>query len=126
MKKVEFLNRYGTGTYEYVLEENIRSIFDGIHGGNIATDGKYYVLHSDHKTHETYVLSKESEEKADALGYPLEENEIAIFNGEKVRGMTFKEECAWNEDRLLAHIDLWGNIAVNEEFDYEWYYENCM
>ena len=40
--------------------------------------------------------------------------------------MTFDEEIAWNEDRLLAHVDLWGNIAVDEEFDMKWYMENCI
>ena len=73
-----------------------------------------------------YALSKEAEEEADAMGYILEEEEKAIFNGEKVRAMTYEEEMLYNEDRLTDYVDLWGNIAVDEEFDMEWYMENCI
>ena len=115
-------NHYG----EIELENKIRSIFDNSIAGQIAIDGNYYIIHDDHKTHEIYALSKETEAEANAMGYPLEGEEKAIFNGEKVRSMTYEEEILYNEDRLTAHVDLWGNIAVDEEFDMEWYMENCI
>ena len=71
-------------------------------------------------------MTREAEKQADELGYPLDINENGTFNGEKVRAMTDHEERMYNEDRLLAHVDLWGNIAVDEEFDVEWYMENCL
>lgn len=119
---VKFDNYLG----EMPLENKIRSIFDTMVAGNIATDGKYYCIHTDHKTHEKYALTKEAENQADMLGHTLAERQEAVFNGEKVRGMTIHEEILWNQDNLMAHIDLWGNIAVDEEFDMEWYMENCL
>lgn len=119
---VKFDNYLG----EMPLENKIRSIFDSMVAGNVADDGKYYCVHVDHKTHEKYALTREAEKQADVLGYTLQEDEVAVFNGEKVRGMTEYEDMLWNEDRLLAHIDLWGNIAVDEEFDVEWYMDNCL
>ena len=113
--KIKFDNYYG----EMELETKIRSIFDTNIAGQIAEDGKYYIIHVDHKTHERYALSKESESEAKAMGYFLEEEEEAVFNGEKVRAMTYDEECLYNEDRLTACVDLWGNIAIAEEFDIE-------
>ena len=118
---IKFDNRYG----EMELENKIRSIFDNNIAGQIATDGNYYIIHVDHKTHEKYALSKEAEAEANAMGYFLEEEEKAIFNSEKVRAMTYGEEMLYNEDRLTACVDLWGNIAVDEEFDMKWYMENC-
>ena len=112
--KVIINKQYG----ELELENKIRSIFDTNVAGQIAEDGIYYCIHVDHKTHKKYALTKEGYAEADTLGYTLlEEGQEAIFNGEKVRCMTFNEEMAWNEDRLLAHVDLWGNVAVDEEFD---------
>ena len=123
MNKKVVINRwYG----ELELENKIRSIFDTNIAGQIADDGIYYCIYVDHKTHKKYALTKEGYAEADALGYTLEEGQEAVFNGEKVRCMTFDEEIAWNEDRLLAHVDLWGNVAVDEEFDMEWYMENCI
>ena len=119
---IKFNNHYG----EMKLESKIRSIFDNNIAGQVATDGNYYLIHVDHKTHEIYTLSKEAEAEADAMGYPLEEEEKAVFNGEKVRSMTYEEEMLYNEDKLTAYVDLWGNIAVDEEFDMEWYMENCI
>ena len=119
---IKFDNNYG----EMELENKIRSIFDNNIAGQIATDGNYYIIHVDHKTHKKYALSKEAETEADAMGYLLDEEEKAIFNGEKVRAMTYEEEMLYNEDRLTAYVDLWGNIAVDEEFDMEWYMENCI
>lgn len=112
---------------ELELENKIRSIFDINIAGQIADeDGKYYCIHLDHKTHKKYAITREAEAKADAIGYTLEEGQEAVFNGERVRAITFEEEVMLNEDRLMAHVDLWGNVAVDEEFDFEWYMENCI
>ena len=111
---------------EMELETKIRSIFDRNIAGQIANDGSYYCIHLDHKTHKRYALSIYAHEEANSLGYTLEKEEEAIFNGEKVRAMTYDEEVLWNEDRLTANVDLWGNVAVDEEFDFEWYMENCI
>lgn len=120
--KTIFVKGFG----EMPLEDKIRSIFDAHTAGQFATDGEYYCIHVDHKTHEYYALTKEAEKQADMLGFPLIEDETATFNGEKVRAMTFHEEDLYNQDRLLACVDLWGNIAVEEDFDMEWYMENCL
>ena len=117
---VKFNNHYG----EMPLENMLRSIFDTHFAGQIATDGQYYCIHVDHKKHEYYALTREAERQADLLGYPLDEDEEAVFNGEKVRGMTYGENELYNMDRLMAHVDLWGNIAIEEEFDIDWYMEN--
>lgn len=122
MKKIKFNNHFG----EMELEEKIRSIFDANIAGQIAENGNYYIIHVDHKTHEKYALSKKSETEAKALGYPLEEGQEAVFNDEKVRVMTFEEEILYNEDRLMACVDLWGNIAVDEKFDFDYYMEHCI
>ena len=119
---VKFNNHFG----EMPLENKIRSIFDTHTAGQIATDGNYYCIHVDHKTHKHYALTREAEKQADKLGYPLNENEVEVFNGEKVRGMTSYETNLWNQDNLMSHVDLWGNIALDEEFDIEWYMENCL
>ena len=120
--RIKFDNVYG----EMELENKIRSIFDNNIAGQIATDGNYYIIHVDHKTHEKYALSKEAEAEANAMGYFLGEEEKAIFNSEKVRAMTYGEEMLYNEDRLTDCVDLWGNIAVDEEFNMEWYMENFI
>lgn len=122
VKTVVFDNYLG----KMSLENKIRSIFDTLIAGQTAIDGNYYCIHTDHKTHEKYALTKESENKIRSLGYALDQNQEAIFNGEKVRGMTEQENYKYNMDNLMAHIDLWGNIAVEEEFDMKWYMENCM
>ena len=105
-----------TGYGTIPLEERPRSIFDQNIAGQFDTLGTYYVIHADHKTHKYYALTKENYFKFKAIGRILGENETAVFAGEKVRGMTFAEEQAWNEDRLAAHVDLWGNIAVDEPY----------
>ena len=124
MKKIKFNNHFG----EMELENKIRSIFDITIAGQIAEDGNYYCIHVDHKTHEKYALTRETEKEAEKMGYWLAEKEEteAVFNGEKVRVMTYEEECAYNEDRLLACVDLWGNIAVDEKFDIDWYMNHCL
>lgn len=122
MMKIKFNNYYG----EMELETKIRSIFDANIAGQIAEDGKYYIIYADHKTHERYALSKKSEAEARSMGYSLEECQEAVFNGEKVRAMTFEEEMLYNEDRLTACVDLWGNIAVDEKFDFDYYMEHCL
>ena len=119
---VTFDNNYGS----MPLEEKIRSIFDQNIAGQIDNKGNYYIIHVDHKTHKMYALTKESENKADSMGRPLEPNEEAIFNEEKVRGMEWEEERDWDMGNLMAHVDLWGNIAVDEPFDIEWFCEHCL
>ena len=119
---IKFNNNFG----EMELETKIRSIFDRNIAGQIAEDGIYYVIHVDHKIHKMYALTKESDKEARSMGYALKEGEESIFNGEKVRGMNYKEECLYNEDKLTAYVDLWGNIAVDEEFDMKWYMEHCI
>lgn len=112
---------------ELELENKIRSIFDESVAGQIAEeDGNYYCIHRDHKTHKLYALTREAEAEVMGIGYTLEEGQEAVFNGEKVRGITFSEEKLLNEDNLMACVDLWGNIATEEEFDVEWYMENCI
>ena len=115
---VQFNNSFNT----IPLEEKIQSIFDINVAGQFATDGKYYCIHRNHKTHKYYALTREAEKQADDLGYTLEENQEAVFNGEKVRAMTFEEEKLWNEDRLYMVVDLWGNVAIEKEFDFDWYF----
>lgn len=123
MTEVTITNGYGT----MPLEEKPRSIFDDNIAGQHDTEGNYYCIHVDHKTHTKYAVSgKNTIAYHEAVGRPLEENEEAIFDGERVRGMTYSEECAWNEDRLMEHVDCWGNIAVDEPFDMEWYLEHCI
>jgi hypothetical protein len=119
---VKFNNHFG----EMPLENAIRSIFDNHTAGQIATDGEYYCIHRDHKTHEHYALTREAEKQADSMGYPLNDGEEAVFHGEKVRAMTAYEENLYNQDNLLECVDLWGNIATEEAFDLDWYMENCL
>lgn len=116
---VKFNNSFNT----IPLEEKIKSIFDVNVAGQFATDGKYYCIHKNHKTHKYYALTKEAEKQADSLGYTLTENQKAVFNGEKVRAMTFEEERLWNEDRLYMVIDLWGNVGIDKDFDFDWYFK---
>lgn len=121
--KTTFIKNYGTMS----IETEIRSIFDRNCAGQIDVNGDYYCIHTDHKTHEKYALLREDEYKTNSLGKKLEENENAEFHGEKVRGMTLEEEIMWNEDRLTALVDLWGNIAIDEKANVEYakqYYEN--
>lgn len=119
---VTFNNHFGI----MPVETEIRSIFDRNCAGQIDTNGDYYCIHIDHKTHTMYAIPVEIEMQIKETGRILSENEIATFHNEKVRGMTYEEERLWDEDNLLACVDLWGNIAVDEEFDIEWYMENCI
>ena len=120
--EVTFNNHFGT----MPLETEIRSIFDRCCAGQIDINGNYYCIHTDHKTHEYYAMTVKNSHKAYELGRWLDDGEVAVFHGERVRAMTFEEERKYNEDRLLALVDLWGNIAVDEEFDMEWYMEHCF
>lgn len=98
---------------EMELEPKIKSIFDENIAGDYATNGEYYVILSNHKTNGVYALTREAFEEALSLGRKLElDGEEAIFNGERVRAMTFGEECLYNEDNLYAKVDLWGNISM--------------
>ena len=119
------INGYGTIS----VETNLRSIFDEHCAGQFATDGGYYCIHIDHKTHQHYALSKENECKVNDIGRPLDIGKSATFSGENVRGMTFEEECAWNDGRLMKLVDVWGNVCTDEKRNSEyarWYSENCI
>lgn len=104
--KLTFDNPFGTMD----LESKIRSIFDNSIAGQTATNGNYYYIHVDHKTKQLYALTREAHFSARSIGYPLEEGEVATFNGENVRGITRREERLYDEDMLVACVDLWGNI----------------
>lgn len=108
------------------VEETLRSIFDHCVAGQLDIKGDYYCIYVDHKMHKRYALTAKDSLAYRNLGHPLQENETATFNGEKVRGMTVREEMLWNEDQLCEHVDQWGNIAVDEPFDMEWYMEHCL
>lgn len=49
------------------------------------------------------------------MGRELAAGETAIFNGEKVRGITYEEEMRYNMGESKENLDLWGNIEVMEE-----------
>jgi hypothetical protein len=110
----------------FPFDTEIRSIFDHQIAGTFDTNGNYICIHVDHKTHERYALSKEVSLKANELGHSLEENEAATFHGERVRGMTFREGMQDNEGNLMENTDLWGNVAVDEPFDVEWFMDHCI
>lgn len=104
--EITFNNHFGT----IKLEGKLRSIFDNQVAGQTDINGDYYCIYADYKTKQFYALTRETGLALFTIGYPLEEGETATFNGENVRGMTFREECLYNEDRLIADVDLWGNI----------------
>jgi len=116
------LPTYGT----MPLQTQPLSIFDHSCAGQLDINDDYYVICINHKTHELYAVSKEGWHTFYKSGRPLEPGETGSFFGERVRAMTFREEMAYNEDRLLEHVDLWGNIAEDELFDMEWYMEHCL
>jgi len=101
-------------------------MFDRAIAGQIATDGNYYDILIDHKTHKPYAVTREVILEAYKQGRPLQPNETATFLGEEVRGMTDFEENLWNEDRLMECVDLWGNVALSEPFDIEYFMEHCI
>lgn len=102
------------------LEENIKSIFDTQIAGQHDSNGRYLLIFVDAKDKEKYALTKESYRAAKKSGHVLEPNEKATFNGEHVRGMTFKEERAWDEGMLSDFlVDLWGNIGDSNEEKYK-------
>lgn len=102
-------------------EKELRSIFDSLRAGQNDTNGNYYVIYYDYKTHELYALTVEDVNMMDAKGRTLHENEMEVFCGEKVRGMTFEEEVKWNRDELFALVDIWGNISVDKLPDIDSY-----
>lgn len=104
-----------------------KSIFDSHFAGQRDTRGDYYCLLTCHKEHENYAVPKDNFLQFLEIGHPLNEDESsAEFNGEYVRPMTYSEECLYNEDRLMANVDLWGNIELNDTFDQKWYLEHCI
>lgn len=120
--KVEF-SAYGI----LPVRKSITNSFDHCCAGQIGNDGIYYCIHTDHLTHEMYAVDIPTEQAFTALGRPLGLNEPEqMVAGNLVRPMTAREEQLWNEDRLLANVDCWGNIEVNDTFDHEWYMEHCI
>lgn len=117
-------------TWVMPLSEIVRSSFDHCIAGQIASDGNYYCIYSDHKTHENYAVTREVAYGFDALGRTLEEDEPETeIAGNLVRPMTWGEECEYNEDRLVMLVDQWGNICTDEKANEayaEWYYEHCI
>ena len=107
------------------IREKQTSSFDTNFGGNIGADGNYYILLRDYKTHEEYCVLRGNEIKFDEK-YVLTEGEQKIIFGNLVRGMTEEEEILWNQDRLMAIVDCFGNISVNETMDTEYFIEHYL
>lgn len=105
------------GEIEMKLENEIRSIFDECRAGMYADNGNYYVILRDHISGERYAITKETDFAADALGRPLEEGEVGIFNGERVRGITWREEQDYNADMLCANVDRCGNVELKDNVE---------
>lgn len=103
------------------VEQRPRSIFDTNFAGQIDTNGEYYILYIDHKTHDKYAVHRDNDKAFRKIGRTLNDGEIDTFDGKRVRGMSFNEERLWDENRLMAHVDLWGNIAMDEEYDVEYH-----
>lgn len=75
----------------------------------------------DYITGEKYYVLRETVEKFMDSGRMLSTHEQPQYiAGKKVRPMTFEEEQAWNEDRLFALVDVWGNISDYEEPNERW------
>ena len=110
------------------FEKTIRSSFDhsfcgfSLNNKTIGDDRTPYICgYKDHITGENYYVTREIAHKflTDNERF-LQEGEQAIVAGNLVRCMTYSEECAYNEDRLFDLVDLWGNIAVDEEPNERW------
>ena len=110
------------------FERGIRSSFDhnfcgfSLNNKTIGDERTPYVCgYQDHITGENYYVTREIAHKflTDNERF-LQDGEQAIVAGNLVRCMTYSEECAYNEDRLFALVDLWGNIAVDEEPNERW------
>lgn len=112
--------------YSLQLREKQTSSFDHSFAGQIADNGKYYVCLTDYKTHEHYCVERGSEIKWTEDNVLCEGDEPQIICGNLVRPMTYKEECLYNEDKLMEIVDIFGNVSCTEEFDVEWYMENCI
>ena len=110
------------------FEGAIRSSFDhnfcgfSLNNKYVGDDRTPYVCgYNDHLTGEDYYVTREiCHEFLNKHERHLCENEVAMVAGNLVRGMTFMEEQMYNEDRLFALVDLWGNIAVDEEPNEQW------
>lgn len=94
------------------VKDTVNSIFDAKIAGQFADDGKYYCVHVNYKTGGYYALTKDSENEVMKQGRTLMENETATFLGTNVRGMTFEEERAYNEEQLGMLVDLWCNVEA--------------
>ena len=119
--KVKF--NYGK---ELELREKQTSSFDISYAGMIGEDGKYYICLTDYKTHKHYCVQKGNHIEYDEKNVLTIFDEPRIICGNLVRAMTPEEERLWNEDRLLAVVDVFGNVSVTEEFDMDWYMNNCI
>ena len=96
---------------EMPLLHDIRSIFDEELGRNFCHTGEYMVLMRDCKGNR-YAMTKQDWYFAKRNGRTLEEDESAVFYGQKVRGMTSEEEAKWNRGEYdgLHIVDLWTNM----------------
>lgn len=110
------------------FESAIKSSFDhnfcgfSLNNKCVGDDRTPYVCgYNDHITGEDYYVTREiCHEYLNKHERHLREDEVARVAGNLVRGMTFMEEQMYNEDRLFALVDLWGNIAVDEEPNEQW------
>ena len=107
---------------DFIFEPTLRSSLDDnscglpLNGKKIGDERTPYVCEFiDHITNERYFVTRErvNEFRTHGKFLPLD-SPAQVIAGELVRGMTFAEERLYNEDRLLALVDMWGNIALEE------------
>lgn len=104
------------------IDDHVHSSFDN-HWCGTKIGTTYCIGLVDYITGKSYYVPYESvyrkydEENATFLPLDAPAQMVA---GNLVRGMSRIEEQAWNEDRLLALVDLWGNISAVEEPNERW------
>ena len=106
MKTITIEGSFGT----IPLENKLHSIFDINVAGQIATDNKYYCIYKRWNENSYYAVTVATSDYTHLLGRILDYDEHDTFCGEKVRGMTRKEEELYNMDALNACVDIWGNV----------------
>lgn len=124
----EFIGRNGK-TWSCEERPVVSSIFDTNWAGQIDTNGNYWCIMTDHKTHENYCVDRQVFHDLYMSGHSLDYGETAVFNGEEVRGLSSDEEQNYNMDRYIGLQDLWGNLSTNEEETDEYlelYFNNCI
>lgn len=125
----EFIGRNGK-TWSCEERQVVSSIFDTNWAGQHDTNGKYWCIMTDHKTHENYCVESDVRHQFYMnAGRMLEYGETAVFNNEEVRGMSISEQMDYNMERVTGLVDCWGNLSTNSEAtnEYlEWYYENIF